>query len=118
MGARVVDVEGFYEGLVGCGYGYGVAFRGLRGAWRGVGGELFAEVVLPEELCGDAGRFGVHPALFDAALQVSLLDEQERGGGGGLPRLVFAFRGVRLLASGATSLRVCVSGGDGDGGAV
>ncbi|WP_234320548.1 acyltransferase domain-containing protein, partial [Streptomyces sp. SBT349] len=114
VGARPVDVEGFYEGLAGRGYAYGPAFQGLRAAWRGSGGELFAEVVLPEELRQDAGRFGIHPALLDAALQVSLLGTGAGDGEDGQTRLVFAFRGVRLLASGAGAVRVRLTGVGGD----
>ncbi|MGW0218982.1 acyltransferase domain-containing protein, partial [Micromonospora chokoriensis] len=46
VGAVEVDVVGAYERLVGAGYGYGPAFRGLRRLWRVVGGWC-AEVVLP-----------------------------------------------------------------------
>ena len=35
--------------------------------WRR-GDEIFAEVGLPDELRGQAGSFGLHPALLDAAL--------------------------------------------------
>ncbi|WP_171172564.1 polyketide synthase dehydratase domain-containing protein, partial [Streptomyces sp. I05A-00742] len=47
VGAVPVVVEGAYEVLSGRGYGYGPAFRGLRGVWRGGEGELFVEAVLP-----------------------------------------------------------------------
>src|SRR5207244_3338694 len=62
-GAEPVDVSGLYDQLADAGYQYGPTFRGLRGAWRR-DDEVYAEVRLPE---GDAGDFGVHPALLDAA---------------------------------------------------
>ena len=40
---------------------------GLRGAWQ-LGQDVFAEVALPDDLALSADRFGVHPALLDAAL--------------------------------------------------
>ncbi|MGV5039287.1 SDR family NAD(P)-dependent oxidoreductase, partial [Streptomyces sp. NRAIS4] len=50
---------------------------------------------------GQAGEFGLHPALLDAALHALAL----RGDDDGL-RLPFAFRGVRWYAAGAAALRV------------
>ena len=74
QGAVPVEVGGLYEGLAAGGYGYGPAFRGLRAAWRR-GEEVFAEVALPEEAAAEAGSFGVHPALLDAALHAAGLAE-------------------------------------------
>ena len=76
VGAVAVDVGSVYEDLARMGVQYGPVFRGLRAVWRGLE-EVFAEVVLPEEVVGSG--FGVHPALLDAALHaVGLVD----GGGG------------------------------------
>jgi NAD(P)-dependent dehydrogenase (short-subunit alcohol dehydrogenase family)/acyl carrier protein len=99
--AEAVDLTGFYESLAGQGYLYGGAFRGLTAAWRH-GPELLAEVVLPEDV--DATSYGVHPALLDAALHVALLDMADAGAGE--VRLPFAFSGVELHASGASTVRV------------
>ncbi|MGW1291101.1 polyketide synthase dehydratase domain-containing protein, partial [Streptomyces sp. NPDC002586] len=66
-GAVVESVEGVYERFAGLGLSYGPVFRGLRGVWRR-GDEVFAEVGVPEGHEDLAGRFGVHPALVDAAL--------------------------------------------------
>ncbi|MER7674737.1 SDR family NAD(P)-dependent oxidoreductase [Kitasatospora sp. NPDC096128] len=100
--ATVVDVTGVYEAGVDGPYGYGPAFQGLRAAWRR-GGDVFAEVVLPEEVAQEAGSFGLHPALLDGVLQASALisgaDEP------GTVRLPFAWTGVELHASGASVLR-------------
>ncbi|MFF5103464.1 SDR family NAD(P)-dependent oxidoreductase [Streptomyces sp. NPDC000134] len=101
-GAEAVDLDGLYDRMADGGFGYGPVFQGLRSAWR-KGDEVFAEVALPEDV--DAGGFGLHPALLDAALHgVGLM-----GGGdapGGLP---FTWSGVRLHAVGATVLRVRLS---------
>ncbi len=72
-GAERAEIAGGYELLARAGYGYGPAFRGVRAVWRR-GGEVFAEVSLPEEQREDAGRFGIHPALLDAALHAVMLD--------------------------------------------
>ncbi|MCX2928620.1 polyketide synthase dehydratase domain-containing protein, partial [Streptomyces sp. NEAU-W12] len=95
--ARAVDVTDCYERLADAGFAYGPAFRGLRAAWRR-GDELFAEVALDEATDGSA--FGLHPALFDAALHAFALDDDGRGG------VPFSWAGVSLHASGASTLRV------------
>ncbi|MET9359268.1 polyketide synthase dehydratase domain-containing protein, partial [Streptomyces sp. NPDC006617] len=95
-----VDVDDFYPHLDDLGYGYGPAFRGLRAAWR-VGDELFAEVELPEQLHSEAARYGIHPALLDAALHPLLLSADDQ------PLCVpFEFAGVTVHRIGATALRV------------
>ena len=110
-----VAVEGLYEALAAGGYGYGPAFRGLRAAWRR-GPDIFADVRLPEDTAADAGRFGLHPALLDAALHAVGLtgDDGPPGDDGpsgddrqpGEVRLPFAWSGVSLRAAGASVLRV------------
>ncbi|MGW0595460.1 type I polyketide synthase, partial [Streptosporangium sp. NPDC002607] len=105
-GAAEVDVAGAYERLAEIGYGYGPAFQALRAAWRR-GQELFAEVVLGERTAAEAGRFGVHPALLDAAMHVSLIDPSGVASGGRAV-LPFVWRQVVLHASGASTLRVRV----------
>jgi candicidin polyketide synthase FscC len=104
-GAEAVDVTGFYADASAAGYGYGPSFQGLRAAWRR-GAEVFAELRLPEGAAGEAARFGLHPALLDAALHALGLASAP---GGGNARLPFAFNGMRLLARGATTLRARVS---------
>ncbi|TDQ51640.1 type I polyketide synthase [Actinorugispora endophytica] len=100
-GSVPVDLDGFYAGLERRGYGYGPAFRGLTAAWRR-GGEVFAEAARPE--AGGTAGYGIHPALLDAALHTVLVDEDGAAAPG--VRLPFAWRGVRLHASGADALRV------------
>ncbi|MEU8703382.1 type I polyketide synthase, partial [Streptomyces sp. NPDC048680] len=96
--AQPVAVDDLYDDLSAAGFGYGPAFRGVRAAWRH-DGALLAEVDLPEGT--DETGFGLHPALFDAALHaLGLGGVVERGG------LPFTWTGVRLHAVGARSLRV------------
>ncbi len=117
LGAVAVEVGDVYGRLADVGLEYGPAFQGLRAAWRR-GEEVFAEVALGEGQAGEAGSFGVHPALLDSALHASalaLLGDGARGADVGV-RLPFAWSGVRLNRVGASSLRVCVSPvGEGSG---
>ncbi|QCX80459.1 Erythronolide synthase, modules 3 and 4 [Streptomyces sp. YIM 121038] len=111
-GAQKVQVEAgdFYDGLAARGFGYGPAFRGVRAAWRR-GDEVFAEVALPEEQRKDAGRYGIHPALLDAALQVGTFAAaaDPAAEDSGEPVLAFAWNGLVLHAAGAAALRVRVA---------
>ncbi|MFG3621344.1 SDR family NAD(P)-dependent oxidoreductase [Nocardia sp. NPDC047654] len=65
--ALPVDISDMYTELAERGYGHGPLFQGLTALWRR-GDEVFAEVRLPEQDHSAADRFGVHPALLDAAL--------------------------------------------------
>ncbi|GAB7030123.1 hypothetical protein JCM4914_15840 [Streptomyces platensis subsp. malvinus] len=110
-GAEPVDVEELYEGFAADGYGYGPAFTGLSGVWRR-GEELFAEVQLPDAMA-NGDNFGIHPALFDAALHPwragGLLPDTD-----GTTLVPFSWQGIALHATGAETLRVrLATAGDG-----
>ncbi|MGW4533253.1 SDR family NAD(P)-dependent oxidoreductase [Nocardia sp. NPDC004340] len=99
VGAQPLDVDGAYDELLALGYGYGPFFQGLRAAWRR-GDELFAEVALPDPQ--DADGFGIHPALFDAALHAGILHGRKAGEA----VLPFAWNRVVLHSAGAAVVRV------------
>ncbi|MER6344741.1 SDR family NAD(P)-dependent oxidoreductase [Streptomyces sp. NPDC001595] len=102
--AEKVDLDGFYEGRAAAGLHYGPVFQGVRQVWRR-GDEVFAEIALPEESAADAARFGLHPALLDAALQSSTFCPGQEADAE-QTRLPFAWNQVALHASGASALRV------------
>ena len=120
QGAEMIGVDDAYERLADMGVEYGPVFQGLRAAWRR-GEEVFAEVALDARQAGEAGSYGVHPALLDSAVHASALAPAgERGLGDASDRagirLPFAWGGVRLGAGGASSLRVCIAPvGEGSG---
>nr|WP_263641888.1 type I polyketide synthase [Microbispora cellulosiformans] len=101
--ATAVDLTDAYAILNERGYGYGPAFQGLQAAWRR-GEELYAEVALPDQEHQDAALFGLHPALFDAALHALHFGGDDTDGGPTM--LPFSWAGVSLSAVGATALRV------------
>jgi acyl transferase domain-containing protein/NADPH:quinone reductase-like Zn-dependent oxidoreductase/acyl carrier protein len=105
-GAEPAELAGYYAGLESAGYGYGPAFQNLRAAWRR-GEEVFAEIALAPALHRDAERFGLHPALLDAALHAVGLAGFVTDIG--RVRLPFSWSGVRLDAVGATELRVRIA---------
>ncbi|MFF5173695.1 beta-ketoacyl synthase N-terminal-like domain-containing protein [Micromonospora sp. NPDC000089] len=101
-GAQQVEVEDFYPDLIERGHGYGPAFQCLRAVWQR-GEEVFAEVALSDDMRTQADRFGVHPALLDAALQPTLLSV---AGGPDEPWLPLDWNAMALHAAGASALRV------------
>ncbi|MFH8371038.1 SDR family NAD(P)-dependent oxidoreductase [Streptomyces sp. NPDC018031] len=100
--AEPVAVDGFYDMLSEIGFDYGPTFRNVRAVWR-ADEDIFAEVSLPDD--ASVAGFGIHPALFDATLHGGMLDTRP-GESVGLP---FAWSGIRLARTGATSLRVRIS---------
>jgi rifamycin polyketide synthase modules 9 and 10 len=110
-GAQPIPLDGFYDRLGDRGYQYGPAFRGLSAAWVGEG-ELYGEVTLPET--ADASGFGIHPALLDAAVHLSMIGATPFVEGRAEIALPFAWSEVTLHAVGATTARVrAVQGADG-----
>ncbi|MEV8318099.1 SDR family NAD(P)-dependent oxidoreductase [Streptomyces sp. NPDC059900] len=94
-GAAELSADGLYEDLLGLGYGYGEAFRGVRsgeydGDW------VRSRVVLPEGARVNHRGFAIHPALVDAALHAAvrcgLLGEAAAGN----ISVPFVFSGVRI----------------------
>ncbi|WP_203721054.1 type I polyketide synthase, partial [Paractinoplanes brasiliensis] len=100
--AEPIELDGAYERLAADGYQYGPVFQGLRAVWRS-GSAVYAEVTLPERT--ETDRFGLHPALLDAATQAvragRLIEDR--------PVLPFGWNGVQLHATGATTMRVRLS---------
>jgi polyketide synthase 12 len=106
-GAEPIGTDAAYDRLAGAGLDHGLAFQGLTRAWR-AGEEICAEVSLAEDEASGAARFGVHPALLDAAFHAGfeLLPADE--GAVSLRR----WQNVGLAASGAGSLRVRLRRGE------
>jgi NADPH:quinone reductase-like Zn-dependent oxidoreductase/acyl carrier protein len=76
----------------------------LSAAWQR-GEELYAEVSLDPEQAGEAERFGVHPALLDAALHGLMFARDGEADAGGGVLLPFAWSDVSLYGTGASELR-------------
>ncbi|MER7009349.1 SDR family NAD(P)-dependent oxidoreductase [Dactylosporangium sp. NPDC000555] len=101
-GAEPIETDGLYERFELGGFAYGPAFQGLRAAWR-LGDDVYVEAALPQGQQSDAARYGLHPALLDSALHGLTFGVLQGSVQSWLP---FAWNGVRLYASGASSLRL------------
>jgi NADPH:quinone reductase-like Zn-dependent oxidoreductase len=98
--AEAVDLEGLYNRLREAGLAYGPTFQGLQAAWHQ--DEVWhAEVSLPEGT--DTNGYGIHPALLDAALHTLGLDPQNT-----TVRLPFAWTGIQLHATNATTVHITI----------
>ncbi|WP_234360462.1 type I polyketide synthase [Streptomyces sp. DSM 15324] len=102
QGAEEIALDGLYDRFAAGGFAYGPAFQGLTAAWR-LGEDVYAEIEPPAEVAADAGGYGLHPALLDAALQTVGLTE---GAASGPALMPFSWTGVRLHTPGAGALRV------------
>ncbi len=111
-GVEQVGIGDFYADLGERGYAYGPVFQGVRAVWRR-GDEVFAEVALPEDHREDAGKFGLHPALLDAALQTGTI-AAAASGQPGKSVMPFSWNRLALHAVGAAGLRVRVAPGGPD----
>nr|WP_249645491.1 type I polyketide synthase [Nocardia sputi] len=94
--------DALYRQLAARGLDYGPAFQGVR-RFRRRGDAVLAEVRLGE-MTSDASRFGVHPALLDAALHTAV-DELAADSAAHQAPLPFSFTGVRLYRGGASAAR-------------
>jgi acyl transferase domain-containing protein/D-arabinose 1-dehydrogenase-like Zn-dependent alcohol dehydrogenase/acyl carrier protein len=104
--AEPLDARSVYDRLAATGFNCGPAFQGLSAAWR-LGDDVYAEVSLAEAEAAQAGRYQLHPALFDSALHALALafgDGEEL-----VPRLSFAWSGISLQRAGCSELRVKLS---------
>ncbi|HET8936172.1 MAG TPA: SDR family NAD(P)-dependent oxidoreductase, partial [Polyangiales bacterium] len=102
-GALPIELADFYERVRVGGGDFGPLFRGITELQR-VGDVGYACVKLPEDAVASAGRWGLHPALLEAAFQVvaALLDESSASS----LLTPFAWTQVRLFAAHASELRV------------
>jgi acyl transferase domain-containing protein len=111
--AELLQTDDLYERLAEWGLEYGPLFQGLRRAWRH-GEELLMEVALPGEQQAQAGTFGAHPALLDAALHGAGIAQLGADSNSDQVRMPFSWGGVSLHARGASQLRARLSAIDDD----
>ncbi|MER7057866.1 type I polyketide synthase [Streptomyces sp. NPDC000351] len=102
-GAEPVPLDEEHARFAAAGIGYGPAFQGLTAAWR-LGDTVYAEAALPAAQASDAPRYGLHPALLDAALHAVTATRPDAHG-----LVPFAWTGTDLHAHGADALRVRIT---------
>ncbi|WQB85543.1 beta-ketoacyl synthase N-terminal-like domain-containing protein [Hydrogenophaga sp. SNF1] len=95
MEGAAVDRAAFYQRFDSLGVAFGPGFRGVQVLAAGDGWAR-GELALPPELSHEAPRFGLHPALLDAALQ--LCAAAASAGSAGLPTQLWVPMGVERFA--------------------
>ncbi|MBB5801447.1 acyl transferase domain-containing protein/acyl carrier protein [Saccharothrix ecbatanensis] len=95
--AEPVSAEAFYTRMADIGYDYGALFQGVIEAWRD-GDAVYVELALPDNV-GEHG-FGIHPGLFDSAVQSSLLGKPDDS-----LVMPFSWNGVQLDQTGVSRAR-------------
>ncbi|MGO4758380.1 polyketide synthase dehydratase domain-containing protein, partial [Streptomyces sp. 2MCAF27] len=81
---------------------------GIAAVWR-LGDDLYAEVALTEDDREHAADYGVHPAIFDAALRALAVGAGPASDDEAEMVLPFSWSGLRLHATGATAGRVRIT---------
>lgn len=71
LAGDTIAIEDFYKGTSARGIHYGPVFQGITQLFRGTS-EVLASIALPKGGRASARPHGLHPALWDAALQTSL----------------------------------------------
>ncbi len=93
-----------YSTFAEAGLRYKAAFQAVRRAWRDETGAVIADLALAPPTADEADRYGLHPALLDAALHALVLAEGAALRGELF--LPFAFNEVQVLASGTATAHV------------
>ncbi|MBL1077519.1 SDR family NAD(P)-dependent oxidoreductase [Nocardia sp. 2] len=113
VGAEPVPEPGLvYEDLAELGFRHGPAFRGMKALWRR-GADIFAEVAVPG-VVADAERYGLHPALLDAAVQPVGAAATPLPSAPDSVRMPIAWENVELRVTGARAARVRLTSGSAD----
>ncbi|WP_187645412.1 polyketide synthase dehydratase domain-containing protein, partial [Streptomyces sp. TRM49041] len=96
--AEPLSAEALYTRMADIGYDYGTLFQGVVEAWQAEDG-VYVELALPDD--ADAGGFGIHPGLFDSAVQSSLFGEKPDD----TLVMPFSWNGVRIGRTGVSRAR-------------
>ena len=64
-----IDHESYYADFAAAGYQFGPRFQHVNNLWR-VPGEVFAEIVVPDEIQETVDQYRIHPAVLDACFHV------------------------------------------------
>ncbi|WP_031069335.1 polyketide synthase dehydratase domain-containing protein, partial [Streptomyces sp. NRRL S-118] len=96
--AEALSAEALYTRMADIGYDYGALFQGVVEAWQAEDG-VYVELALPDD--ADAGAFGIHPGLFDSAVQSSLFGEKPDD----TLVMPFSWNGVRIGRTGVSRAR-------------
>ncbi|MCP9213343.1 type I polyketide synthase [Streptomyces cucumeris] len=93
-----LSAEALYARMTDIGYDYGTLFQGVVEAWQD-DDAVYVDLALPDGT--DTQGFGIHPGLFDSAVQSSLFGEKSDN----TLVMPFSWNGVQLSRTGVTRAR-------------
>ncbi|MEM1168904.1 MAG: SDR family NAD(P)-dependent oxidoreductase [Cyanobacteria bacterium P01_H01_bin.35] len=78
--SQAIEISAHYQKSQQLGIHYGSSFQGIKQLWK-TDAQAIAEIALPQEIAAELTDYNIHPALLDAALQVTLdiLPEKTNG---------------------------------------
>ncbi|TXS58175.1 type I polyketide synthase, partial [Streptomyces sp. t39] len=97
--AESLTAESLYTRMADIGYDYGTLFQGVVEAWQD-DDIVYVDLALPDDTA-DAHGFGLHPGLFDSAVQSCLYGEKADDS----LVMPFSWNGVQLGRTGVTRAR-------------
>ncbi|MGW2119332.1 SDR family NAD(P)-dependent oxidoreductase, partial [Streptomyces zhihengii] len=97
--AEPLTAESLYTRMTDIGYDYGTLFQGVVEAWQD-DDVVYVDLALPDDTDG-AHAFGLHPGLFDSAVQSCLYGEKADDS----LVMPFSWNGVQLGRTGVTRAR-------------
>ncbi|WP_431775677.1 type I polyketide synthase [Streptomyces cucumeris] len=96
--AEPLSAEALYARMADIGYDYGTLFQGVVEAWQD-DDAVYVDLALRDGT--DTQGFGIHPGLFDSAVQSSLFGEKSDN----TLVMPFSWNGVQLSRTGVTRAR-------------
>ncbi|NEP72539.1 MAG: SDR family NAD(P)-dependent oxidoreductase [Okeania sp. SIO2G4] len=69
--SQAIEISAHYQKSQQLGIYYGSSFQGIKQLWK-TDAQAIAEIALPQEIAAELTNYNIHPALLDAALQVTL----------------------------------------------
>ncbi|MGV4989206.1 SDR family NAD(P)-dependent oxidoreductase, partial [Streptomyces sp. NRAIS4] len=96
--AEPLSAESLYTRMSDIGYDYGALFQSVVEAWQD-DDVVYVELALPDD--ADTAGFGIHPGLFDSAVQSSLFGEKPDD----TLVMPFSWNGVQLSRTGVRRAR-------------
>jgi acyl transferase domain-containing protein len=91
--------SGHYQELLQKGLQYGAAYRPVREVWHGPAGTV-ARIELPSVCAHESAAYGLHPVLFEACVQVAILEATGGPGAGDARRIALAAGAAQAATAG------------------
>jgi acyl transferase domain-containing protein/NADPH:quinone reductase-like Zn-dependent oxidoreductase/NADP-dependent 3-hydroxy acid dehydrogenase YdfG/acyl carrier protein len=104
-----INFDRMYEHFAGMGIVLGPTFQCVRAAWHNETG-VYLDIALSPECIGASPQFGIHPTVFDGAMQAFFIEAfASHNGKQDRVEMPFAFTGMTRYTTGVVGLRTHLS---------